>query len=468
MNEDENKNLASKIKNKLNVKNSALYFQVMAVFNNQNATKFILSYIERWFTMVCKTNNFLEYDFAFLSKVLGSSELHITSELEVHNAACDWLSYNYKERCKFAKSLILKIRIPLLTDGVYKSLQDGRIDSCLFSLKNKDNESLSVIQKILKNRNDYYYNMCSFYYKTRYNNQLKYDFVILDSFEVKNKRSLSIYNIFGKEFKNITQVSEKVFNFKYLYNSAYVNGIIYIIGSNLWWPSEYFVEKYSIKNNAWSKLPGFKLSHYFRRLCVYMNKIYFIGGSYSINEEGYFFSTNKCFSIDTDKNRFEYNFNVGKMKTPRNSFGCTVFQEKIIVSGGYDGSNNIKSVEAYDAGSNTWSDMESMNEARVSHNLVTIKNKMFILFGYSKTSCEVFDAFSNKFVVLKQPPNNMKFFLANNNSHYAITLGKKVFFFGKNSKTVAVYDTDEDEWIEKYSDLSQYLHEYRCLKLPQI
>ena len=460
LNEEQNYNLASKIKEKLNIKKSATYFQIMGVFTNQNLVKFILNYIERNVTMVFETKNFLELDFVFLSKILASSELNITSELQVHNAASSWLNFKYKERLEFASSLIMKIRIPLLTDANYESL---KVHSSLLSLKNTNR--LQVVKKCL-NDGTHLHNKSS---TTRHNSQGNYDFAILHGFYNDFKFCLNIQKACGKDFKNKTQITEKTFNFKCLYDSVYANGNLYVFGANKSFQTKFFVQKYSIETKTWIEVPGFKVSHLFGRICVYANKIYFIGGS----NTNYASSSSECFSLDTIEN--SYNFNVENMKTPRNFFACTVFQEKIIASGGYGDRHDLKTVEAYDSGSNTWSYVQSMNEVRANHGLVAINNKMFVFGGMSK-SCEMFDSFSNKYVFLKQPPDNIQFNLASTNIHTAFAIGKKVFIFEENSKMVVVYSLDKDEWIEQSLDLAEQnmdcfvncVQVFFYLKLPQI
>ena len=67
--------------------------------------------------MVGDTQNFLELDYFLVAKILASSDLVITSEVEVYNAADRWLKYKIEERRKFAKHLLLKVRLPLLSDN---------------------------------------------------------------------------------------------------------------------------------------------------------------------------------------------------------------------------------------------------------------------------------------------------------------------------------------------------------------
>ena len=80
------------------------------IANNFNMTKLgILSFslIERCFTMLADSQSFLELDYSLVAKILLSSSLHITTEIEVFNVADLWLSQNIEKRKKFAKDLLL-------------------------------------------------------------------------------------------------------------------------------------------------------------------------------------------------------------------------------------------------------------------------------------------------------------------------------------------------------------------------
>ena len=100
----------------LNYKNFLTYLQFTNTFNLFSVYKGTFKYIERWFTMIVETKNFLELNINQVSKILTSSELVITSEVEVFLAADKWVSHNFEERSKFAKNLLLKVRVNLLSD----------------------------------------------------------------------------------------------------------------------------------------------------------------------------------------------------------------------------------------------------------------------------------------------------------------------------------------------------------------
>ena len=78
---------------KLNIQNVLNLYQLTNLFNVSHLGKASFIYIERFFTMLVETRHFLELDYTAISKILASSELTITSELEVYKAADLWLSH---------------------------------------------------------------------------------------------------------------------------------------------------------------------------------------------------------------------------------------------------------------------------------------------------------------------------------------------------------------------------------------
>ena len=74
------------IKDKILPKNVATYYRIFEVFKLSNLSKLATTYIQSWFTTVTETKNFLELEFVSLKKILSSSELLITSEIQVFNA----------------------------------------------------------------------------------------------------------------------------------------------------------------------------------------------------------------------------------------------------------------------------------------------------------------------------------------------------------------------------------------------
>lgn len=83
---------------------------------------------------------------------------------------------------------------------------------------------------------------------------------------------------------------------------------------------------------------------------------------------------------------------VASMKETRLRAACTVFEERVVISGGYNSIRTLKTVEAYYHIAIEWSYMPSMIKAKYYHKLVTDKNNFFTvgreLVGMYDSSCK--------------------------------------------------------------------------------
>ena len=99
-----------------------------------------------------------------MHKLLSSSNSHITSEIEIFDAADAWISYNTEDRSKYAKSLLLQVRFPLLSDCALKHTLNKT------SLFKQIKDCRKVIEDILKKKT-IFLNKSESYFTNRYCNQ---------------------------------------------------------------------------------------------------------------------------------------------------------------------------------------------------------------------------------------------------------------------------------------------------------
>ena len=124
-----------------NNKDSVVYFYISNIFNLSNLCEDSLSAIERCFPMVVESNNFLELDFISIEKILSSGKLNIDSELQVFNAADSWLCHDITERTKYAKDLLSKVRLSLLSIHALRRILD--------SVSSIYHECIDIIEAVL-------------------------------------------------------------------------------------------------------------------------------------------------------------------------------------------------------------------------------------------------------------------------------------------------------------------------------
>ena len=210
------------IKKSMNVQNVATYFQIWKYFNFTEFAKLALCYIERCFTIVCETNNFLELDFTLIAKIFASSELRIDSELEVMNAAKAWLRYNYETRSEFWKYLLLKIRLTLLPPLV---LNDFLRRNSHFDIIDKIDGCLETLTKVLQNKKGVYQNKTNSFFSTRFCTHNTFNLIVSGRYKfIRNGQTIhegnSFQHINGKSFeivKRLTLLKLDLKNHKVIY-----------------------------------------------------------------------------------------------------------------------------------------------------------------------------------------------------------------------------------------------------------
>ena len=137
--------------------------------------------------------------------------------------------------------------------------------------------------------------------------------------------------------------------------------------------------------------------------------------------------------------------NFASINQPRYYPACTVYQGKIVVSGGRPSDVEYyqlsKSVEAYDHHINQWSPLPDMIERKSHHSAVSIGNKLFVIGGLDHT-IEVFDCISQKFTLLSK--GNRIFYYP---ISAAVSVGSKIVllkYYPDEVGDFVVYDVDEN------------------------
>ena len=104
MDEDKEYRMCKIIKQTIDIKNVTAVFFFTQLFKLSSSIEFSMSLIERCFSIISDSTNFLELDIVSVVKILSSNELSIDSEIEVADVAEKWLLYKTHERSKFAYS----------------------------------------------------------------------------------------------------------------------------------------------------------------------------------------------------------------------------------------------------------------------------------------------------------------------------------------------------------------------------
>ena len=434
--------VCSFIQKEINIENSIALYQFI---RSPKFSKLCKRYIDCSFLMVAESKNFLQLSYDAVLKILSSSQLNITSEIEVFRSADKWISYDFVDRIKYAKLLLSKVRLHLLPnealDYVLNELSTFRQSiECIF-----------IIRDILKDKQSYRKNNeFSHDNDTRICNQSMFDIVAYDKYDSSSFKAFQC-NHFTEEFiklKDLNQMNDHYHHFNVCFYKGHIYACIILAHE-----SQMKFAKYCIKSNDWETLSEFNgLVLYRMSFCVFIDKLYLLGG--------YVFREAKdCSAFDTVNNDLK---TLKSMNEARCSAACTVFKERIIISGGHGNEiEQLTSVEAYNHVADRWSSMPNMVEGRFRHVLFAAQNKLFAIGGMESASCEVYDSRSKVFVLLKSPKGVLSFDFKN--AAGAFCYRNKILVYQSNSPTIAFYDIEKQEWCEEtyksggFEKFSEYL-----------
>ena len=431
------------IKDMLTEKNSLIFYAIAVIFNLADLAQFCMNYTERRFTVVAENDNFLQLDFSLVKKILQSSKLHITSELEVFNAANDWISI--EERSKFAKDVLLTVRHPLLSEPALKYLL-SETPKIL-----QTNECKFVVESVLEKNDKFLNKLSSNSFQIRYCDQNLFEILLCEY----SRLVLSLKQVNGKDLLGESSMKVKTYFSKtrIICRAVCVNSNIYLFVTKKT-NKTLKLKKYSNISKSWEDLTDLDFRRNFC-VCVLVGTIYIIGGN------------NFCENL----NSMQYNIKTGEtkdifdMNMQRVFAAGTNFIGKIVVSGGWvqDG-QPTNTVEVYDHIADAWSYMPNTVNEKWNHSLVALRSKLFVI-GHSNYSYEVYDSTTNKFSTI-QSPTNLWAWVSDRIG--AVSIGNKIVIFGRKESTVMIYDTDKDVWYEKSCDLFKGRSYTSCIRMPQI
>ena len=264
--------LESNINKKLNFESVMLFYQLYPHFSIFHCA---FEFIERWFCLITEKQMHLDLPVYFFKRVLSSSGLNITSELEVFKAAVSWINKNSKQRRTLAKGLIKKIRLPLLSCAALSKLlkKESPFSQCAESRKyiEKANNDKTV-SKFDHDQN------C----QARYCSQDKFDIIIC-----LNTHRLFNYHTIQKLMVNkLTKLpcalritdTEEIFD---VWAVVSINEMMYILCKKFIHSFSFFTKKWAEKINC--------LKHIRSRgncACNFMGRLFVFGGP-KISDNGF-------------------------------------------------------------------------------------------------------------------------------------------------------------------------------------
>ena len=187
-------------------------------------------------------------------------------------------------------------------------------------------------------------------YENRYCNQDDFSILICGGRNEHNKPVKSIFQLYGSRIKckNYTYLPKGLYNCK----SAVINSELYVSGGYSQDDKfDYSVRKFCKNTKTWTHETQLDVKYERCYICSFKQNLY-------VFESIFYYERCLTYNIKNDKWS-----NIANMNDIRQNPACTVFEGKIVVSGG-----RSKSVEAYDYYENKWTYLPDM-----------IKNEMNML-----------------------------------------------------------------------------------------
>ena len=458
----EDENLKNKISfyifKKLNLNNCLFYYKLTRLYNLKDLRKYFYNYFLQQCILKEDVTLFYNLKISELVEIFSCSELQISSELELFNAAVDWIYYKQKKRIKHMKKLLKLIRLPLLTDEILTDLFKQH------PLCKSSTSCRAIINKAIKLK------FCSTDKSSKSQFQNRYYCCSYDSNQIMIIGGTDKYDVYESKKYHKTACCfaiDENKNSKISTTSgmrqqrndcktAVIGNRVYCFGGE---DSEIDTlessEVYCRKSDTWSSIAGFKVDEYTvstHCICSFMGKIYAFGNVHYKN-----------LVYDPFQDSWTQ---ISNCKIRRNEASCTVFQGQCVVLGGKSSkiiSKKLKSVEKYDHYLNKWSFLANMQKERCEAAVVTKGNKMFVIGGICEYTCEVYDSISKIFSSIAKWKS---YTIAKRLS--SVVFDNNILIF--NEDKICTYNIKTNEWSEKElkSTIKEERFNYSCVKLNKI
>ncbi|XP_076026068.1 kelch-like protein 41a [Genypterus blacodes] len=132
---------------------------------------------------------------------------------------------------------------------------------------------------------------------------------------------------------------------------------------------------YDTEKMKWSEAKKLPLKIHGHCVVSENGLVYSIGGKMDDDK-----TTNKMFTYNHKKSEWK---EVASMKTPRSMFGAVIHNGKIIVAGGVNEDGLTAACEAYDFGTNKWSQFTDFPQERSSISLVSCGGLLYAVGGFA-------------------------------------------------------------------------------------
>ncbi|XP_071942041.1 kelch-like protein 18 isoform X1 [Antedon mediterranea] len=394
------------------------------------------SYIQKRFTDVYRSEEFLSLTQEEVQEILTSDELNVTGEEQVFDALIHWVRYSLEERRLLMPHLLATVRLPLIrpqvltdkisTEDLVKSchrcrdlvdeakdyhlmperrtlLQGPRtkprccndIAGVIYAvggLTKADpfltGESLRTVEFFEPISNTWHLGKSMSTPRSRVGvTVLSGQMYAVGGYDGSVRLdTVEVFDSLSGEWWDVSKMNSR----RSALGVASLDGRVYACGGYDGISSLSSVECYDPKLNRWQIVSDMSKSRSAAGVTVLNGELYAVGGHDGLS----IFSSVECYNHFTGRWTL-----VAPMQTKRCRLGVVAFKGKLYVCGGYDGSRFLDSVEVYDPVSNTWEYVASMQSRRSRVALVSNGGRLYAVGGYDGLSnlstMETYDPVTN-------------------------------------------------------------------------
>ena len=212
---------------------------------------------------------------------------------------------------------------------------------------------------------------------------------------------------------------------------------------------------FTLNNEPNVVYPDLPIPVYHHRSLKVNNFVYCIGGETNVSK------INKVFRWNVNEADTKWN-EVAEINDKRSSYGAAVFNDALIVCGGFDGNRCLSSSEVYDAELNKWNRIFSLKQSRVGNQSVTSGGYLYTIGGCKETnnltSMERLDGLDQSWKLVSSMQTPRSWFAAVSCDDVIYAIGGRSNDF-KFLKSVEKYDCAADKWIYvNEMNIGRHLH----------
>lgn len=204
------------------------------------------------------------------------------------------------------------------------------------------------------------------------------------------------------------------------------DGEIWLIGGNFGNQPSNKVFKYSVSENNWEDITSLPNPIYNFSAKIIDEKIYLIGGYKGENQ------TNQLLTfVDGEWKE------LSGMGSHKNFHSSSLWRDRIIVFGGWDGTKVLNKVEMYIPESNNWYLISQMPKARWGHQTINFNEKIYVIGGYDSNGDYVSD------IDIYDPSADYWYSLENlsiEKAYFSIASINSIFILGGDSTPAEIHE----------------------------